>query len=97
MSSISPRPFTQLHQNLDHGDDVFGRQRASAGQLVATDAAVELHPAHGRQVVAVFAKEQVVEQGLHRIFGGRLARTHHAVHRHFGGILVGGVVSAQRL
>ena len=81
--------IAQFDQNLDDGDDVFVRQRAGAGQFVATDAAVELHAAHGRQVVALFAEEQVGEQRLDRILGGRLARTHHAVDRHLGGIFVG--------
>ena len=51
----------------------------------------------GRQVVAVFAVEQTVEQRLDRFFGRRFARTHHAVDRDAGGHLVGGFVDTQRL
>ena len=50
-------------------------------QLVAADAAVELHPADGRQVVALLGEEQAVEQRLDGVFGRRLAGTHHPVDR----------------
>ena len=66
-------------------------------ELFAADAAVELHAADGRQVVAVFGEEQAVEQRLHRFLGGRLAGTHHAVDRDLRRHLVGGLVDAQRL
>ena len=46
---------------------------------IAADAAIELHAANGRQVVAVGVEEQVLEQVLGRFLGRRLARTHHAV------------------
>jgi hypothetical protein len=42
-------------------------------------ATVELHAADRRQVVALRVEEQVLEQVLGRILGGRLARTHHAI------------------
>ncbi len=45
----------------------------------AVHAAVELHAAHGRQVVALGVEEQVVEQVLGRVLGRRLARAHHPV------------------
>ena len=44
-----------------------------------TDAAVELHAADCRQVVALGIEEQVLEQVLGGILGRRLARTHHAI------------------
>ena len=47
--------------------------------VVAADAAVELHAADGRQVVALGVEEQVLEQVLGGFLGRRLARTHHAV------------------
>ena len=58
-------------------------------------AAVELHAAHGGEVIALFVEEQAVEQGLHRLFGGRLAGAHHAVDGDAGGVLVGGFIDAQ--
>ena len=87
----------QLDQDLDDRDDVVVGQRARALQLAAADAAVELHPAHRRQVVALLGEEQAVEQRLDRILGRRLARPHHPVDRHPRGRLVGRVVAAQRL
>ena len=50
-----------------------------AGDFLAADAAVELHPADARQVVALEGEEQVVEQVERGVLGRRLARTHHAV------------------
>src|SRR5690606_11895583 len=48
---------TDVDQGLEHVDDVFLAQHASAFDLGATDAAVELHAAHSRQVVAIGAEE----------------------------------------
>ena len=87
----------QLDQDLDHRDDVVVGQRHRAGELVAADAAVELHAAHVRQVVAVLAEEEAVEERLHGVLGRRLAGAHHAVDRDLGVELVGGLVDAQRL
>ena len=55
---------------------------AGAEDLLAADAAVELHAADGREVIALGVEEQVREQVLGRILGGRLAGTHHAVDLH---------------
>ena len=58
------------------------RSASAPGQLLrelAVHAAVELHAAHGRQVVALAVEEQVVEQVLGRVLGRRLARAHHPV------------------
>src|SRR5207342_1931263 len=54
-------------------------QHRCTGDFLAADAAVELHPAHGRQVVTLEGEEQVVEQVLRGVLGRRFARTHHAV------------------
>ncbi len=74
----------QLHQDLDHRHDVVVGERHRPGELVAAHAAVELHAAHVGEVVAVLAEEQAVEQGLHGVFGRRLAGAHHAVDRDLG-------------
>jgi hypothetical protein len=87
----------QLDQDLDDVQDVLVGQRHRAGGLGAADAGVELHAAHARQVVRVLAVEQALEQGLHRVLGGRLAGAHHAVDGHARGQLVGGLVQRQRL
>jgi hypothetical protein len=87
----------QVHQDLHHGEDVVVGQDHRARALVAADLGVELHAAHARQVVRVRVVEQALEQGLHRVFGRRLAGAHHAVDGNAGGELVHGLVDAQRL
>ena len=89
--------IAQFHQDLDHGQHVFVRQGHGAGQFIAANAAVELHAAHGRQVVAVRVVEQAIEQRFNGVFRWRFAWTHHAVDRHFRSHLVGGVVDTQGL
>ncbi len=54
-------------------------QDAGALDGIAADAAIELHAADRRQVVALGIEEQVLEQVLRRVLGRRLARTHHPV------------------
>ena len=68
-----------VDQHLEHVEDVLLRQHVRAGDLLAADAAVELHAADARDVVALVVEEQVVEQVLGRILGRRLAGTHHAI------------------
>ena len=88
---------SQVHEDPDHRDDVVGRKRGLAEQLGAPDAAVELHAADLGEIVGVLAEEEAVEQRLHRVFRGRLARAHHAVDRDLRLHLIGGLVDAQRL
>ena len=71
-----------VHQRLQHADDVVLGEDAGAGDAVAPQAAVELHAPHGREVVALGREEQVVEQVLRGVLGGRFARAHHAVDVH---------------
>ncbi len=66
-----------------------------AGGFLAPDAAVELHPTHDREIVALEGEEQVVEQVLGRVLGRRLARAHHAVDLDQGLELGPGRVDAQ--
>ena len=70
---------TDVDQGLQYRDDVFLAQHARTFDLGTTDTTVELHPADRRQVIALRAEEQVVEQGLGSVFGWWLARTHHAI------------------
>ncbi len=65
--------------------------------LLGIGTAVELHAADRRQVVALLGVEQAVEEAFDGVFGGRLARTHHAVDRDLGRPLIGGLVDAQGL
>lgn len=86
---------TDVDEGLEHIDDVFLAQDARTFDLGTTDTAVELHPAHGRQVVTLGAEEQIAEQGLGSFLGRRLARTHHPVDLDQGFQLVAGVVDLQ--
>ncbi len=70
---------SNVDQGLHDLDDVFFAQNARARDFLAADAPIELHPAHGRQVVALAVEEEVLEQVLGRVLGRRLAGTHHAV------------------
>src|SRR5207237_8853354 len=60
-------------------------------------AAVELHAAYRRKVVAVLRVKQAVEQGLDRIFRRRLAGAHHAIDGDARRALVDRFVDLQRL
>ena len=90
-------PVAQLDQDLHHLDDILVGQDVLAGQFLAPDSAVELHAPDGGQVVTLFIEEQTVEQPFHRIFGRRLAGTHHAVDRDTRRPQVGRFIHAQGL
>src|SRR5690606_41704456 len=88
---------TQLVQYLELLKDVFfGKCQRTGIVFTSTQAAVDLHAANAGQVVSFFAVEQALEQGLDGVFRGRLARAHHAVDGDTSGVLVGGLVGAQR-
>ena len=87
----------QVHQNLDHGQDIFVGQHHRTGRAIAADLGVELHAADARQIVRIGVVEQALEQGLDCIFGWRLAGTHHAIDRDAGSEFVGRLIDAQRL
>ena len=69
-------------QGLQHRDDVLIREHPIAFRILSAEAAVELHPAHARKVVAFAREEQVIKQVLRRFLGRRLPRAHHAVNFH---------------
>ena len=68
-----------VDQGLHDLDDVFLAEHARARDLLAAHAAVELHAADRRQVVAFAVEEQILEQVLRGVLGRRLAGAHHAV------------------
>ena len=68
-----------VDQGLHDLDDVFLAQDARARDFLAAHAAIELHAADGRQIVALAVEEQILEQVLGGILGRRFAGTHHAV------------------
>ena len=70
---------TDINQRTHYVDDIFLIQNTGTGVFCTAQTTVELHPANGRQIVTLGSKEQVLEQLLGGLFGGWLARTHHAV------------------
>ena len=89
--------IAQLNQNFDHGQNVFVRKHHGAFRLFTANAGVKLHAPHAREVVAVGTVEQAVKQSLHRIFGRRLARAHHAVDGNAGSVIVSRIIQTQGL
>ena len=85
-----------VQQNAQDLHDIFGAQDRTAGNLLAAHAAVELHPADAREVVAVRAEEQVVEQVLRSLLGGGLAGPHHLVDLDQRHVAAAGLVHPER-
>ena len=81
MSEVSPSSSTRRFESSSLRSPKYLASYSTPAPMIflAADAAVELHAADGRQVVALEGEEQVVEQVLRGILGRRLARTHHAV------------------
>src|SRR3546814_11429895 len=65
-SDLLALAILQVHQLLDHGEDVLAAQRRHRVLGVEPKAHVELDAAHRRQVVTLGVEEQAAEQG----FGG---------------------------
>ncbi len=86
---------TDINQGAQHLNDIFLVQGAGTCNFFAANTAVELHPANGRQIVALTGKEQVIEQAFCRILGGRLTWTHHAVDFNQSFQLVGSGIDLQ--
>ena len=70
---------TDIDQCTHYIDDVFFIERGRASLVLTAEATIELHTPYGRQVVALWGEEQVLEQVLCRLLGRGLARAHHAV------------------
>ena len=86
-----------VDQHAQHVSDVLLVQHATADHFTAADATVELHATDTREIVAVFSKEQILEEVFRRFFGRRLARTHHAIDFDLRLQRRGGRIDAQRL
>ena len=69
----------QVHQRLDHRQDVVLAQRALGIGRVEVEAHVHLHPADRREVVALGVEEQRLEHRLRAFDRRRLARAHDAI------------------
>ena len=87
----------EVHQLLDHREDVLAAQGGDGVLGVEAEAHVELDPADRRQVVALGIEEQAVEQGVGGLARRRLAGAHDAVD--VGQRLVGvlGLVGLERV
>ena len=90
-----PGPFGSLR--TDPGVEPAQPTGSFFLDFLRVGAAVELHAADRRKVVAVLRVEQAVEQGLDRIFRRRLAGAHHAIDGDARRALVGGFVDLQCL
>ena len=66
-------------QRAQYVDDVVVGQRTRSGDPVTTEPTVELHTPNRRQIVSLRREEQVAEQVLGGLLGGRLAGAHHAI------------------
>jgi len=85
----------QVHQFLDHGEDVLGAQGGDGVFGVQAQAHVQLDAAHGRQVIAVRIEEQAFEQGFGGFARRRFAGAHDAVDIGQGVVAVRGLVGLQ--
>ena len=72
-------PVAQVHQRLDHRENVVLAQRALGVGRIEIEAHVHLHPADRREVVALGVEEQRLEHRLGAFDRRRLARTHDAI------------------
>ncbi len=70
---------TDIDKRFQHIKYVFFVENTVALGRIATDAAIEFHPSHGREVVPIGVEKQVGKQILGGLLGWRLARAHHAI------------------
>ena len=87
----------QVHQFLDHGEDILRPQGGERVFNVKLQTHVQLHAANGAEVVAVWIEEQASEQCFCGFARWRLARTHDAVDRIKAHVAVLGLVGLQRV
>ncbi len=90
--------LVQPNQVFDGGDDVLFGQRRRRDRLtdVQAELLVDLVATNTSQVVALLLEEQVLQQGLRGLLGGRLARAQLAVDVQQRLVGAGGVVLLQR-
>ena len=95
---LTLRGVVQTYQVLDRRDDVILGQRRVGDRLADVEAQllVDLVATHPGQVVALLLEEQVLQQGLRGLLGGRLARAQLAVDLQQRLVGAGGVVLLQR-
>src|SRR5262245_12761455 len=69
----------KIHECTNDGNDVFLAQHPHGVGRVEVEPHVHLHPADGREVVALGIEEQRLEHVLRGVERRRLARAHHAI------------------
>ena len=87
----------QVHQRLDHRQDVVLAQRPLGVRRVEIEAHVHLHPADRREVVALGIEEQRLEHRLGAVERRRLARAHDAINVEQGVLARGILVDLERV
>ena len=87
----------QVHQRLDHRQDVVLAQGALGVWRVEVEAHVHLHPADRRKVVALGVEEQRLEHRLGAVDRRRLARAHDAIDVEQGVLTRGILVDLERV
>ncbi len=94
---VIDNPFTvaDVDQLLQHHNDIFVGEDTLAGNLFTTKAFVELHATDCREIIAIRAEEEALEQILRRLFGRRLTRAHHAVDLYLGFKLAGSRINTK--
>ena len=97
MSSISPLPSRSSVSALMQAMMSSRSSVRWVSGLAQIETHVHLHPAHGRQVIALAVEEQRVEQLARGFHGRRLARAHDAVDVHERGIAAHVLVRRHRV
>ncbi len=87
----------QAHQQLQHRQHVFLAQHADLVGDVVLQPHVHLHPADGREVVALGVEEQPAEHVLRGLHRRRLARAHDAVDVEQRVLAVAALIHAERV
>ena len=87
----------QVHQRLDHREDIILAQGALGVGRVEVEAHVHLHPADRREVVTLGVEEQRLEHRLGALDRRRLARTHDTIDVEQGVLARGVLVDLERV
>ena len=66
-------------QSANNIDNVFLVEGRGTDLVLSAQPSVELHSAHGREIVSLGREKQILEEVFRRLFSGRLSRSHHAV------------------
>ena len=85
---------TDIDKALQYIEDIYFVENARTCDFIAAKTTVELHTTNRRKIIAIFSKEQVIEQRLSSFLGRRLTRTHHAIDFNLSFQLITGLINA---